>query len=395
MKYLLYTVACSAMTLPVMASAQPMPVVKAKPIASAALPDLTPPASMQGHAINTLPPMPQLPPMELAEEPKPAPAPDMPKGINTGGSADMSAYIIEDPVLQETRVEDKRFDFIPEEKRMAKEARHVLQQIEAQSLEDEKEEPLKVRKRAKVEHGELKNPFPEPAAAPNGEDAGVLTADQLHALKEAAKEQDSYLSIDVEKRDMSFVDYSQTGYDAMAAGMYEAAVASYRKALQLQPENEQIMVALASAYHKSNQLNLAREMYLDVIHRNQNNWFALNNLIALAGQEAPEDALVHLKDLERVSPNSGALSAQIAMILIRMEKLRDAVPYLTRAASLDPKNAQYRYNLALLLEKLEAYTEARKVYYNLLSDNFDLNQLPENRAKIIERMERSAQRARG
>ncbi|NDF12844.1 MAG: tetratricopeptide repeat protein [Proteobacteria bacterium] len=221
---------------------------------------------------------------------------------------------------------------------------------------------------------EMKDPFPK-------DDATVDAA----AGKDIGK--DVGLNIAVKPATVQVQRLLEMGYDALRSGQTEGAIAIYKNALASDPENKDALFGLATAYHRAGQLDQARDTYIQLINKDPNNWPAMNNFLVLAGEEAPEDALRQLKQLESINPEFGPLSAQIGMIYVQQGKIEDGIKYLSRAITLSPDNLAYRYNLAVVLDHGGYKQQAARLYAQILDFNGEKGQaLPESREKIRDRL---------
>ena len=170
---------------------------------------------------------------------------------------------------------------------------------------------------------------------------------------------------------------------AMNMGQYEGAIYLYKKALDKDPKNRDGLFGLGTAYHKSGQKVQARKYYGKLLALYPDYKEGLNNLLALASMEAPEDALKELALLEKRNPNFAPIYAQKAVIYTKTGHVQEAMQNLRKALSLEPDDNNYRYNLAVLLDKQGDYENARIIYHDLLDSSYKGGQLPVNR-KIIE-----------
>ncbi len=204
---------------------------------------------------------------------------------------------------------------------------------------------------------------------------------------------DKGLFVQVKKRDTSAFDNLETAREALEAGQMETAVSLYKRALEKEPANKQALFGLATSYQVSGQIEQARDLYIQLIKMDQNNWPALNNFLVLVSQEAPEDALKHLLSLQTTNPHFAPIPAQIGLIYLKQEKFPEAARYLSQAAVLDPQNMRYRYDLAVLLDHAGDTVSAVKLYEQVLEAGRQGKELPESPIKIQARLEDLAAQA--
>jgi tetratricopeptide (TPR) repeat protein len=172
----------------------------------------------------------------------------------------------------------------------------------------------------------------------------------------------------------------------MQMGQAEGAVSIYEKILLDDPNNNDALFGMATTYHRMGQFDEARDTYIKILTKDPNNWDALNNLMVLAGEEAPIDALKELTALELLNPEFGPIPAQIGLIYLRLNKTDEAIKNLTRAIILSPSNLAYRYNLAVILDHAGHKKQAARLYKLLLKANNMGYKLPESPQRISERL---------
>jgi tetratricopeptide (TPR) repeat protein len=157
-------------------------------------------------------------------------------------------------------------------------------------------------------------------------------------------------------------------YKAMVSGQTEAAINVYKQVLEVQHRNKTALFGLATAYHRNNQLQQARSIYLEILQLYPKHQEAMNNFMLLVAKEDPNKALNELKKIERVNPNYSPVLAQIGMVYLQMENLKQAKSYLARAVGLTPGNASYLYNYAVILDSSGEEKQAVIFYQRLLKE---------------------------
>jgi len=197
-------------------------------------------------------------------------------------------------------------------------------------------------------------------------------------------------ALDVKVREFDNNDPSELisqGYKASSVGQIEAALTLYKKALGKDIDNENVLFALASLYHKLSQTKEAKIYYKKLLMKNPNYSKALNNYIVLMGEESPGQALMELKEFERINPDFSPVQAQIGMIYARMSDYEQAEKYLVKAISLEPSVLNYRYNLAVIYDSGQKYPEAVSIYKQLLDASINGGNLPQSYHTIKSRMQ--------
>ena len=155
-------------------------------------------------------------------------------------------------------------------------------------------------------------------------------------------------------------------YHATLAGQYEIAVIIYEDLLQKNYRDEYALVGLASAYHRLEDVNLARKFYIKAIELYPNNMVAVNNFLILMGQEAPQESLKELLKLDQLFVANHILKAQISYLYAQQNNYILALEYIDSALNINKNNATYLYNKALILEYDKQFLSAKKIYNNIL-----------------------------
>lgn len=175
-------------------------------------------------------------------------------------------------------------------------------------------------------------------------------------------------------------------YQAAAVGHLEASLVIYKQILALSPKNETAWFGLATSYQRLRQFSQAKPYYTKLLSAHPDNQAALTNFIALVREEAPADAYLELKKLEKADARLSAIPAQMGMIAMREGKNEEAIQYLRRAVAMEPGNMSYRYNLAIILDKANEWSEAAPLYRQLLVAAEHGVPVPGNIKKIRERL---------
>lgn len=156
------------------------------------------------------------------------------------------------------------------------------------------------------------------------------------------------------------------GYAALVSGDYDMALGLYSRALSQEPNSIMATLGNAAALHKLGRLDEARAAYDKVLKLDPNNREALTNLVAILGERAPAEALTKLQELEREYPGFSPVKAQIGLLYARNDSLEQALDYLRRAVNMTPEAVLYRYNLALVLDRLGRRDQAVAAYQQVM-----------------------------
>lgn len=173
-------------------------------------------------------------------------------------------------------------------------------------------------------------------------------------------------TIQVTLSDPDARDLAVEGYSALMRGDYRRALELYDTALKSEPRSARALAGRAAALHKLHRTDEARQAYERVLAVAPGNREALTNLVALTASANPDTALSGLRRLESQAPNFSPVVAQIGLLMAESGATDEAVPYLVRAASLEPNNALYRYNLAVTLDTAGRGEEAAAAYQSTI-----------------------------
>lgn len=194
------------------------------------------------------------------------------------------------------------------------------------------------------------------------------------------------LTIDVERPSLDVNYELNRAYTALASGQTEIARESYLRVLGIEPNNIQALFGMGALLHRSGDFDTARRYYSKVLAQDPDNRDTLNNFLSLVAEEAPEQALAKLKELESKNPDFSPIPAQISFIYQKLQNIQLAGQYMVKALSLAPNNLTYKYNLAILLDKQGARSDAAGFYQDLVDAYLRGESIPGNIASIQERL---------
>ncbi len=269
-----------------------------------------------------------------------------------------------------------------------------------------KQEKLSVKSDIVIERADFSNPFGS-AVAPesldalttteyNGDDSSMIDFSENEAgdmdITTPAPAvagnfymQDSGLEVSVRDAPESSLSVMKNAHEALQAGQYESAAKYYQEALNANQNNKKALFGLATAYHMNKQYDDARGAYLKLIKLAPDYWPAVNNYIILVTEENPERSIARLEDLFARNPSFAAIPAQLGNLYYGKGQTKKAVDFYTAALKIEPRNIDYRYNLAIILEKAGENVQAAALYRSLLDDAMKGATLPENPTSIRDR----------
>lgn len=146
----------------------------------------------------------------------------------------------------------------------------------------------------------------------------------------------------------------------------EEALHIYDLLLRNNPRDRLALLGRAAALQKLGRSLLAISAYEDVLAAFPGDEWAMVNLLGLVSAQSPEHALAQLERLQRLNPKTALLPAQIGMVLMAQGNFEMAARSLDRAVALDPENAKYIFNLAVLYDKWGQPQNALRYYRKCL-----------------------------
>ncbi len=146
------------------------------------------------------------------------------------------------------------------------------------------------------------------------------------------------------------------------------------------------LFGLATTYHRLGLLDKARPVYGKLLAIDPHHKEALNNFLALVGEEAPEEALRIMARLEEMNPNFSTIPAQMALLYKKVGDLDNAAASMLRAVTISPENLIYKYNLAILYDLRGDKANAAILYRELVEARFRGQELPAPVEEIQERL---------
>ena len=141
--------------------------------------------------------------------------------------------------------------------------------------------------------------------------------------------------------------HSNLGNVLAAQGDLAGAVASYQAALRIQPDFPEALYNLGNSYVALGQPDRAIPSYREALRLRPNSSETLNNLAhALQDAGQLDDAVASYEAAVRLAPTSATLLVNLGTALRALGRLDDAIARYQRALALDPDAAEAHYNLA-------------------------------------------------
>lgn len=120
------------------------------------------------------------------------------------------------------------------------------------------------------------------------------------------------------------------------------AVQLLNKALELDPNRQDIRITVAFAYLFDNKLDLSKELFQDVLAKESNNSDALAGIGRIAAiQKRPEEAQQYYQKALEFNPNNATALEFLAILKLQQKKFKEAFVIYSKLLSIDPKNVDY------------------------------------------------------
>lgn len=161
--------------------------------------------------------------------------------------------------------------------------------------------------------------------------------------------------------------YGQIGDIQHQLGNFEAAIASYQKATEIDPKSIAAHFELASIFLKLNQskavIHYCQQIIaLDPLHAEAHWMYG----VALTQVNSLEEAIGHLHQAIAFKPDYADAFSSLGAIYVMQGKLDEAIAYLQRGRIFAPNSVDLLYNLAGALKQKERWYEALDYYQQII-----------------------------
>ncbi len=140
------------------------------------------------------------------------------------------------------------------------------------------------------------------------------------------------------------------------------ATQAYTQALAGNPEERDALLGLAYIAHRQGRADDARAYYKRVLRQEPDNPVAKTGLLTLNPAEDAQELGSRSREVAEQSPDSAAAQSALGHALVRQGRLADAQLAFNRAQMLEPGVALHAFNLAVALDRLRNYGQARLYY---------------------------------
>ena len=151
------------------------------------------------------------------------------------------------------------------------------------------------------------------------------------------------------------------GYALEKTSKWDEAIEIYNKALDVSPNNIDLIVRLATCNVALNDYSSAIELLKPIAETNKDN-IELQQITATAyiNSKLWSEALPFLEQIIILSPDNTLFIKQTALALSKINKEQKAIELLHRASALDPDDANTHSDLSMLYQKSNRWIEAKK-----------------------------------
>jgi tetratricopeptide (TPR) repeat protein len=158
----------------------------------------------------------------------------------------------------------------------------------------------------------------------------------------------------------------EAAYAALLTGALPEAATRYEQLLKARPDDVDALLGMAYLAHRDGQREAAQSYYRRVLRQDPQHPVARAGLLTLSGEPDLIQTASRARDLAESHPESGAPLAALGAILVKQGRMADAALAYDRALLLESGNASHAYNLAVALDHLHQYAQARTNYQRCL-----------------------------
>jgi tetratricopeptide (TPR) repeat protein len=158
----------------------------------------------------------------------------------------------------------------------------------------------------------------------------------------------------------------QAGYQAFNRGDLAGAQQQYEQALRTDPNNRDALLGAAAVALRQRQQQQAAAIYNRLLELDPNDGDALAGLMGLR-QGDPAQAELRLKTVLTRAPDAAPVQFALGNLYARQGRWPEAQQAYFRAWSAAPGNADYAYNLAIGLDRLNQGKLAITYYQKALA----------------------------
>jgi len=153
---------------------------------------------------------------------------------------------------------------------------------------------------------------------------------------------------------------------AIKLGRYEAALAILTNLYMQNNRDPAMLMHMAVAYQHSGQNDFAVQKYEELLDINPDHVEARVNMLGILGEKYPAVAMRQLQELQDDNPENISVMSQLAVVAANVGEFKDAMRYLSIAASIEPQNASHVFNMAVIADRAGDQEMALQYYEQAL-----------------------------
>ncbi len=177
-------------------------------------------------------------------------------------------------------------------------------------------------------------------------------------LHPAYRKQDFYLR-NLSKKEVIGSFLYNLGVAYYSKGMYDEAIAEYKKAIESNPNDAKAHYGLGFVYSKKGIFNEAIIEYKKAIEINPNDAEAHNNLALVYGKKGmPDEAIAEYKKAIEINPDLAEAHYNLALVYGGRKMYDEAIAEYKKAIEINPDDALAHRYLGILYELKGMYDEA-------------------------------------
>jgi tetratricopeptide (TPR) repeat protein len=155
--------------------------------------------------------------------------------------------------------------------------------------------------------------------------------------------------------------YEREGIQALGAGDWEAAVAAFRRGIELAPENPSLRHRLGTALYMMGDERGGRTQFEEALRVSPDHAEAHYSLgLILEGNGRIEEALHRFSTAVRHEPSYVEARSRLARLLRLVGRPNEALSEYSRVTAANPQDAEASFGYAMTLALLGRYQEARE-----------------------------------
>jgi len=167
------------------------------------------------------------------------------------------------------------------------------------------------------------------------------------------------------------INYFIDGTEDYDAGMYDSALSSFGKAIDLEPSNLDYQYYFAMTYSALGRYQEAESIYMVILDQDAKNYYkAYFDIAAIYMKKKDyEKAMATMNSAEWIIPENADLYLKKGVLSRKMKKYKDAADNLTRALELDKKLSRIvNYNLGLVYFSQKQNATAKNMFTMVIAE---------------------------